>query len=104
MYKIHENIYNYLIYASYILIFLVITGFSVLAPKYLDKLYNFLKLYIAIILIFKFNPFIENNKISEFDKKLIFSSSLFLIYCSSFFLRVKEYLLDLFEKYFLYIF
>lgn len=80
---IHQNIYNYLLYASYILIFLTLTGISSIAPQYLDKLYNFIKIYISTILLLKFNPFLNNNKISKFDKQLIFSASLFLLFTTS---------------------
>jgi hypothetical protein len=51
------------------------------APQYLLKLDFYLKLYIGIFLVLRYNPIFPfvKNKLEEFDKKLIFSSGIFIL-------------------------
>ena len=39
---------------------------------------NVLKIYVSLVLLIRFNPFI-NRQFTDFDKKIVFSSALFLI-------------------------
>ncbi len=45
MSELHERLYNYAIYISYILYALALFGLSNYAPEYLDLLRDFIKLY-----------------------------------------------------------
>lgn len=76
-----EKIYNYVIYIWFILYGLSILGIYNNAPKYLLSLDFFLKLYIGIFLVIRYNPIFPfiKNKIEDFDKKLIFSSGMFIL-------------------------
>ena len=76
-----EKIYNSIIYIWFILYVLSVFGIYNNAPKYLLSLDFYLKLYIGIFLVIRYNPvfpFIK-NKIEDFDKKLIFSSGMFIL-------------------------
>tara|TARA_B100000902_G_scaffold400050_1_gene475213 strand:+ start:7356 stop:7679 length:324 start_codon:yes stop_codon:yes gene_type:complete len=91
---LHESIYIYSIYISYILYLFVILGVTKYAPEYLNIIKNIIKIYVAIILIIKFNPInFKQKKLSEFDNNLIFSSGLFLLLSTS--------IISILEKYFL---
>ena len=82
--EIYETIFTYALYGSYILYIIVLFGITTLAPEYLNTLRNFIKIYISLILIIKFNPFIKYNKyLSEFDKKLVFSAGIYLLFTTS---------------------
>tara|TARA_B100000282_G_C31735779_1_gene493353 strand:+ start:319 stop:699 length:381 start_codon:yes stop_codon:yes gene_type:complete len=73
----HENLYMTILYLSYVLYFIAFTGVLSLDPSYLTVLETVIKYYISIMLLIRFNPFIE-RKITKFDKKLVFTSALLL--------------------------
>jgi len=80
--KWHQKLYYLLSYFSIFLYIVAFIGLSFSSPKYLLLLHEIMKIYISIILILRFNPFykIEFNKNNyEFDRKLAFSSGLFLL-------------------------
>ncbi len=76
--KHHEKAFIYGLYVSYILYAIVFLGLSTTAPKYLSYLRGFLKLYVSIFLIWRFNPY-NNEKMTLFDKRVVFSSAIFLL-------------------------
>lgn len=80
--KWHQKLYYLLNYFSIFLYIVAFIGLSFNAPKYLLLLQEIMKIYISIILILRFNPYykIEFNKNNyEFDRKLAFSSGVFLL-------------------------
>ena len=78
-----RNLFIYGMYLSYVLFAIALTGIYEIDPLYLSTLRIFLKYFICIILIVKFNPF--THKISyratdvEFNRHLIFHSAIFLL-------------------------
>lgn len=99
MSKFHEELYKYAVYISYILYIIVLLGLSKYAPQYLDLLRDFIKIYISLILIIKFNPLKTNSSyMSEFDKKLVFSSGVFLLLTTSLTSFVEKYLNNIVKK------
>ena len=99
MSELHERLYNYAIYISYILYALALFGLSNYAPEYLDLLRDFIKLYISLVLIVKFNPFTHKSTyMSTFDKKLVFSSGVFLLLTTSITTIVEKYVINIVNK------
>jgi len=76
--KHHEKIFIYGLYASYTLYALILLGISTSAPKYLKELQGFLKLYVSLFLIWRFNPY-RTAQMTPFDKRVVFSSAMFLL-------------------------
>lgn len=90
-----EDVYDYLLYtfyALYILVVLNLTYFNSVT-KYLPTIQSALKYFVILFLIIRFNPY-SNTKVTEFDKKIIFSSSLFLLSTTTF----TDLLLTYFNK------
>lgn len=75
----NETIYNYIIYIWFILYILSVFGLYNKAPEYLLDLDFYLKLYIGIFLVLRFNPFVK-SKLEDFDKKIIFASGTFILF------------------------
>ena len=48
------------------------------APQYLDQLHSYIKLYISLFLIIRFNP-LRKLEFSELDKEISFSAGVFLL-------------------------
>jgi len=82
----------YTFYGLYILVVLNLTYFNSLT-KYLPVIQSALKYFVILFLIYRFNPFSE-TKFTEFDKTIVFSSSLFLLSTTA----ITDLLLKYFNK------
>lgn len=93
MNKFYENLLLYGLNFSYILYFLVLLGITTFAPIYLSKLKIFLKVYIALLLIYFYNPITYKQKqFTDFDRKLVFSAGIFLLLSTTFLRGLEEYI------------
>lgn len=90
-----EKFYYTLLYAFYILYILVILNLAYFqsVTTYLPLIQSTLKYFVILFLMIRFNPY-SNDKLTEFDKKIIFSSSLFLLSTTA----VTDTLLSYFNK------
>jgi hypothetical protein len=93
MNDVYKKIFLYGINLSYILYFIVLFGITGYAPEYLNYLRNFLKVYIAVLLIVLYNPytFRKKSEFGEFDRKLVFSSGIFLLLSTTLIGGIEEY-------------
>jgi hypothetical protein len=82
LHKIQENAYDFIIYLTYFLYFAVALGISATAPKYLDLVNYYTKIYISVFLILRFNPF-RNVKFTSLDKKIAFSAGVFVLFSTT---------------------
>ena len=78
--NILENLFLLILYISWILYFSVSISeiYFKKFNKYLNLIKEFLKLFISLFLIIKFNPIIKNNNFSSFDRIVVFKAGLFL--------------------------
>jgi hypothetical protein len=76
--SIHKSVYLYGIYASYILYILTLFGIYKKAPEYLSHLNMIIRLYVGLFLIIRFNPYAQ-IKFSDFDRRIVFSTGIFLL-------------------------
>ena len=74
----HEQFFNLIIYFSYFLYFVAYFGLISKAPQYIQLLQTFVKLYISLYLVIKFNYF-SNSSFTKFDRKIVFNAGLFLL-------------------------
>lgn len=81
--KYHHSIFEYMLYASYILFAIAFTGVYNVDPTYLTTLNTLIKYYVCIFLLITFNPYIEMKPSSceetEFNRKIVFSAGIFLL-------------------------
>lgn len=76
---IQENIFLIGIFFIYLFILLIIFGFGgTNTILYYDILNYFMKLYICLFIIIKFNPF-TNTNFTNIDKKIVFTAALLLL-------------------------
>jgi hypothetical protein len=73
-----RELYNYSVYAWYILYVLSFLGLYAKAPEYLTTVDLILRVYVSLFLIIRFNPY-RKIHFTEFDRKIIFSAGIFLI-------------------------
>ena len=95
-YKWYQQIYLYSIYISFLLFGLTLTGIAEIAPVYSLNLQLFLRYYVCIFLILRFNPYTDNTRISKIDalidRKVAFTSGIFLLLSTSIIDIISKYI------------
>ena len=82
----------YTFYAMYLLVVLNLAYFKTVTA-YLPFVQSVLKYFVILFLMIRFNPY-SHEKFTEFDKKIVFSSSFFLLSTTA----ITDFLLSYFNK------
>lgn len=93
LHKWQERLFDLFIYSSYFLIIISSLGLSQTAPKYLQSLDYYVRIYICLFLIWRFNPFRTYYEFTNLDRKIAFSAGLFILTTTAlnnYFVDVKE--------------
>lgn len=93
----HQRLYIYSIYLSYFLFAIAYTGIIAISPDYLQTLNSFIKYYVSLFLVIRFNPFIKSDKhkkIASFDRRIAFSAGMFLLLTTTAIQVAKSYITD----------
>ena len=83
-----ERLFDIFIYTSYFLIIISFLGVSETAPKFLNSLDYYVRIYICLFLIWRFNPLRSRYEFTNLDRKIAFSAGLFILTTSA----IKTYL------------
>jgi hypothetical protein len=79
LHKYQERLFDLFIYTSYFLIFVSAFGISETAPKYLANLDYYVRVYICLFLMWRFNPFRTHYEFTDLDRKIAFSAGAFIL-------------------------
>ncbi len=88
----YKKILLYALNVSFILYILVLLGITNYAPKYLESLKIVLKIYIGLILVFFYNPYSYKKSLDNFDRKILFSTGLILLFSTALFQAIETYI------------
>ena len=66
------------IFITYLVYILLVLGYIQNVPAFLNKIDSYLKIYISLFLLWRFNRF-RKIECTELDRKIVFSSGLFLL-------------------------
>jgi hypothetical protein len=91
IHNIQNTFFDIFIYISYILIFISAIGFSDKAPEYIAILDYYLKIYICLFLIWRFNPLRSHIEFTDLDRKISFSAGLFILTTTT----LNQYMVDI---------
>lgn len=75
---IQDKMFDTVLYITWALYFAIALGLSASAPQYLDTLNSYVKIYVSLFLILRFNPF-RKVKFTELDGKIAFSAGMFVL-------------------------
>lgn len=78
LYLLQKHGFSVIIYLTWFLYFAILLGLSANAPQYLNDLQYYVKMYVSLFLIVRFNPF-TRARFNELDGKIAFSAGVFLI-------------------------
>jgi L-asparagine transporter-like permease len=93
IYKFQFYFFNFLLITSWILIIFSYFQLSQGAPKLLETIDYYLRIYICIFLIWRFNPF-RRIKFNNLDQQIAFQSGILILTTTA----LSQYLQDLREK------
>ena len=79
LHKWQERLFDIFIYVSYLLIIVSSLGLSQSAPKYLQSLDYYVRIYICLFLMWRFNPLRSSYEFTELDRKIAFSAGAFIL-------------------------
>lgn len=94
LHKYQERLFNLFIYTSYFLIIVSALGLSESAPKYLANLDYYVRIYICLFLMWRFNPFRTHYEFTDLDRKIAFSAGAFILTTTA----LNQYLVDFKDK------
>ena len=77
LYIIQNRFFDIIIVITWILYLGVALSLSVKAPQYLNDLEYYIKIYVSLFLLYRFNPF-RKIKFTELDRKIAFNAGIFL--------------------------
>ena len=93
LHKIQEHIFDFTFVIIYFLYFIISLGLSATAPKYLSFLDYYVKIYVSLFLIWRFNPY-RHVKFTSLDKKIAFTSGLFVLFATT---SINQVLINYFK-------
>ena len=79
LHEAQSKFFNLFIYISYALLFISALGISQTAPKYLDTMDYYIRIYICLFLMWRFNPLREKYEFTDLDRKIAFSAGAFIL-------------------------
>ena len=94
LHKYQERLFDIIIYVSYFLIVVSSLGLSESAPKYLTDLDYYIRVYICLFLIWRFNPLRTHYEFTDLDRKIAFSAGAFILTTTA----LNQYLQDFKDK------
>jgi hypothetical protein len=78
LYSYQDFFFNFTIAISYILIFVAALGFSS-GQRYLQEMDYYVRIYICLFLLWRFNPIFPLKEFTNLDRKIAFSAGLFIL-------------------------
>ena len=94
LHRFQNRMFDIIVYITWVLYVVIALGLSANAPQYLDDLQYYIKLYVSIFLIYRFNPF-RRVKFTGLDAKIAFSAGVFLLATTAINSVLQNYLSDL---------
>ena len=79
LHKLQEILFNIFIVVTYFLIIVSSFGISDSAQKYLKLLDYYVRIYVCLFLIWRFNPFRSYYEFTSLDRKIAFSAGLLIL-------------------------
>jgi hypothetical protein len=76
---IKRPIYIWFVLLPYVVYLVSVFGLIYLNPTYIDLLKSSMQIFIALILLIRFNPLRGHHQLREYDETIIFGSALILL-------------------------
>lgn len=77
-----HKMFTIVIVITWVLYISIATGLSINAPKYLETFDYYVKIYVSLFLLWRFNPFTKTT-FTELDRKIAFSAGILIFTTTS---------------------
>jgi len=94
IHNFQDRLFNFFIIISWSLIIISALGFSQYTPKFLENLDYYIRIYICLFLMWRFNPLRRHYEFTDLDRKIAFSAGLFILTTTA----LNQYLKNAQEK------
>jgi len=94
LYTIQDKLFNLFIIISWILIIISALGFSHNTSKFVINLDYYVRIYICLFLIWRFNPFRQKFEFTDLDRKIAFNAGLIILTTTA----LNQYVINFKEK------
>ncbi len=88
------KMFNIIAIITWILYIAIALGLSVKAPEYLDILQYYIKIYVSLFLMYRFNPF-RHVRFTNLDAKIAFTAGALLFTTTYINAIIQNYLQDI---------
>jgi hypothetical protein len=102
LHKYQEKMFDLIIYATYVLMVLSYLGLNEYAPTYLSMMDYYVRIYISLFLIWRFNPLRMQYEFTDLDRKIAYSAGVFILTTTAlkkYIDFVKDDLTNIFNRY-----
>jgi len=99
LHKLQEILFNFFVVLTYFLIIVSFLGLSDNAPKYLQSLDYYIRIYICLFLIWRFNPFRSQYEFTNLDRQIVFSGGILILTTTAlnqYLINIKDYIKNIF--------
>jgi hypothetical protein len=79
LWHLHTSAYLWAIFFIHVTYAVVLVGFVETEPAYLTTVEYYVKVYATIFLMWRFNPYSQNQHFTEVDRRIVFSVALFVL-------------------------
>jgi hypothetical protein len=79
LHLIQTLFFSFFVTLSYLLLFISALGISDKAIVYLNSASYYVRIYICLFLIWRFNPLRKHYEFTDLDRKIAFSAGLFIL-------------------------
>jgi len=89
----HTSTYLWLVLLVHIVYLAVLVGIVDTAPEYIDTLESYIKVYVALFLVLRFNKYTGTSTFTPLDRKIVFTAGLVVLSTSA-----LNWLVDSYKK------
>ena len=89
LYYVQDHAFNIFIILTWISIITLSLGFTIINPKYISTMNYYIKIYVSLYLMYRFNMF-RKVQFTDLDRKIVFSAAVFIFTATA----LDKYLLD----------
>ena len=89
LYYVQDHAFNIFIILTWISIITLSLGFTIINPKYISTMNYYIKIYVSLYLMYRFNMF-RKIQCTDLDRKIVFSAAVFIFTTTA----LDKYLLD----------
>uniref|UniRef100_A0A6C0CID5 Uncharacterized protein n=1 Tax=viral metagenome TaxID=1070528 RepID=A0A6C0CID5_9ZZZZ len=83
LWTFHTSTYLWLVLIVHIVYLAVLVGIVDTAPEYIDKLESYIKVYVALFLVLRFNKYTGTSTFTPLDRKIVFTAGLVVLSTSA---------------------